>query len=185
MLKVGWHPHTVSPVWHNKNNSRSRDSLLSSEQPHLSQSFGLLPSHSVYFLSLYPSVCISIETPSLPQNCSDSCLARDERNPHYGDWGNVTACTERKMCYPGATTACWHGPALAKVLWLIWVSGLYVKIKMTSILLHLFQQLKRHIPNLLLNSGDFPSTSAQRLPTLPQEQAEHMPICPNCSKHAY
>lgn len=39
-------------VWHTKDYSRSRDSLLSSQQPYLSQSFGLFPSHSAFIASL-------------------------------------------------------------------------------------------------------------------------------------
>lgn len=125
---------------------------------------------------------MSTETPSLPQNCSDSCLARDERNLHYRNWSNVRACIKRKMCYTSVVMAHWPGPALAKTPWPIWVSSVCVKISWP--IAYLTTYFSSWIS--LLKLGIFLSTSVQRLcPHYLKGQAEYVPICPTCSKQTY
>lgn len=48
---------------------------------------------------------MSTQPPSLAQNCSDSCLARDERNLQYRNQSNVRACSKRKTCDSSAVMA--------------------------------------------------------------------------------
>lgn len=95
-LKAGWHPHAASQVWNTKDNSRSRDSLLSSEWLICLSPLGfLLLTQHLFPLFLSLSLC-ECRLPSLPHNCSDSCLARDERNGHCRAWSDVRACREAK-----------------------------------------------------------------------------------------
>lgn len=107
---------------------------------------------------------MSTETPSLPQNCSDSCLARNERNLHYRNWRNVRACIERKMCYPSVVMATGLGQPLPKYCGLF-ESQVCVKIKLANILPHhILQQL-----NLSVEIGNFTiHFSSKTLPASPQ-----------------
>lgn len=87
---------------------------------------------TVYFLSLYLPVYINTEPPSLPQNCSDSCLAGDERDLHYRDWSDVSL-HQKNNVLPAMISVHGCGPALARVLWHVWVSRVCVQIKVANI----------------------------------------------------
>ena len=169
MLKAGWHARThksdilktiqgaETPCWALNSHICLTVSVL------WAFSFSL----SIYFLPLYPSLCMNTESPSLPQNGSDSCLARVERNLYYRSRRNDRACIKSKTCYPSVVMATGLGQPEPTyyILWPIWVSSGHVKIKLTDILLHhILQQM-----NWAVEMGHFTIPfSPQTVPTLPR-----------------
>lgn len=133
-LKAGWHPHTASQVWNTKDNSRSRGSLLSSEC-HIC----LSPLGFLLLTAFISSLCVPqfvwAQTPFSCTACSDSCLARNERNCTAGP-GAMAQLAERQNVLPRQSCGHWPGPALAKAPWSVWISSVGAKIKLANILPH-------------------------------------------------
>lgn len=115
-LKAGWHPHTASQVWNTKDNSRSRDSLLSSEW-HICLSplgFLLLTQHLFpLFVSL--RLCEDFLNPPLFPQSAQAAAWPEMKGACIAGPGAVSEPAEGQNVLPKCSCGHWPGPALASL----------------------------------------------------------------------
>lgn len=127
-LKAGWHPHTAPQASNTKDNSRGRDSFLSSEWHICLNPLGFLLLTQHRFLSLCPWVCVSTE-PLLSHRAAQRW--KEPAGP-----GAMSELAERHNVLPKGSCGRWPGPALAKAPWPASISSVCAKIKLANILPH-------------------------------------------------